>query len=159
MWSRVSSPPTVRVTPAGAVFGETELDQQVGVTFWFLVVAFAVGVGLGFCCAWRRSRHGLAAVAAVALSTVAAAAVCYWTGVHVFGPDASAQLASAPVGHRITAPLDLGTRIVFLGWPAGGLLGALAAIWWWPRQASSTPLAGSERTPSSPDTLAIDALR
>ncbi len=158
-WSRISSPPSVPMTRTGAIFGESQLDQQVGVTFWYLVLAVTVGVGLGFLCAWRRFRYGLVAVAAVAISTVAAGGVCYWTGVHVFGPDASAQLATATVGQRITAPLDLGTRIVFLGWPAGGLAGALVAIWCWPRQVPSIVPTRGELAPSSPGAPAPDALR
>lgn len=138
LWTKLAAPPAAVVTSDGVVFGETELNQQVGVTMWFLVTGLAAGLVIGFLLAWRGSRHGLTVVLAVLLACVLGSLVSYWTGVHIFGPDTKSQLASAAVGQRVTAPLSVGTPIAFFGWPVGGLVGALLAISWWPRQRASS---------------------
>lgn len=136
VWTRIAAPPAGLLTSGGVVFGETELNQQVAVTMKFLVTGLSAGLVVGLLLAWRGSRHGLAAVLAVVLACAVASFVSYWTGVHVFGPDAKAQLTSASVGDRITAPVSVGTKVAFLGWPIGGLIGALLAISWWPRTSA-----------------------
>lgn len=133
LWTRFGDPPAGVATAGGVAFGETELDQQVGVTIWFLVIGFALGVVAGFFLAWRRSRHGVATVLAVVIACVVAAFVSYWIGVHLLAPDTKADFAAARVGQRIATPVDVGTKVAFLGWPVGGLCGALGAMFWWPR--------------------------
>jgi hypothetical protein len=138
LWTKLASPPSGVLTSSGVVFGETQLNQDVGVTIWFLVTGVAVSFVVGLLSAWRGSRYGVPVVLAVVLACGVASLVSYWMGVHVFGPDTKSQLASAKVGQQITAPLSVGTRIAFLGWPVGGLVGTLVAIWWWwPRTRSS----------------------
>jgi hypothetical protein len=133
LWTHLASPANGTVTSSGVVLGETALNQEVGVTMWFLTTGVAVGllVGVGF--AWRSSRYGVTAVVAVVIACGLGSLVSYWTGVHLFGPDAKTELASARVGQHIALPVSVGTKIAFLGWPVGGLLGVLVAISRWPR--------------------------
>lgn len=145
LWAELARPPAGLLSSTGVVFGETELDKQVGVTMWFLVTGMVMGVVLGVALSWRGSRHGVTAVLAVLIGCCVASLVSYWSGAHLFGPDAKAQLASAAVGQRITAPVTVGTKIAFLGWPIGGLIGALAAISWWPRTRGSSAPASVTR--------------
>ncbi len=149
LWASLAGPPSAELTSDGAIFGEAQLDRQVGVTLWFAVLGAALGLLVGVAVAWRRSRYGVGAVFAVVLACVAASLVSYLTGVHVFGPDASAQLAEARVGQRVTAPVGLGTKIAYLGWPLGGLTGALFAICWWPRNLVEMPAAALRSSLSS----------
>lgn len=138
LWTRLSDPPAGTVTPTGVSFGETELDQQVGVTMWFLVIGFALCVVAGFVLAWQGFHHGVATVLAVVVACVVAGLVCYWIGLHVLAPDTKAEFAAAKVGQRIATPVAIGTKIAFLGWPVGGLAGALTAMLWWPRTQAAT---------------------
>lgn len=149
LWASLAGPPSAELTSDGAVFGEIQLDRQVGVTLWFVVTGAALGLLVGLAVAWRRSPYAVVAVLAVVLACVAASLSSYWTGVHVFGPDAQAQLARAKVGQRVTAPVSVGTKIAYLGWPIGGLTGALLAILWWPRSVVQMPAAPLESSLSS----------
>jgi hypothetical protein len=145
-WTQLASPPAGVLTSSGVVLGETELNQEVGVTMWFLLTGVTVGLLLGFLSAWRGSRYGVTAVLAVVAACFLGSLVSYWTGVHLFGPDAKAQLASAKVGQHVTTPVSVGTKIAFLGWPVGGLFGVLGAISWWPggkQRRAGSRLTGS----------------
>jgi hypothetical protein len=149
LWATLARPPAGVLTATGVVFGETELNAQVEVTMWFLLTGVAVGLLAGVVLAWRSSPHGVTAVLAVLVACCLAGLVSYWAGVHVFGPDASAQLASAEVGQRITAPVSVDTLVAFLGWPVGGLTGALTAISRWPNARESrsvTPVTSNVGT-------------
>lgn len=139
LWLKVADPPSAALTSTGAYFGDLERNQQVGVTLWFFVVGVALGLVAGLVVGWFGHRHGLTTVVAVLALCATAAWVTKWTGADVFGPDEQAQLADAHVGSHITLEVKLGTRIAYLGWPIGGLLGGLAAIFGWPRQRSSLP--------------------
>ncbi len=143
LWLQVADPPSIAMTSTGAYFGEVERNQQVGVTLWFFVVGIVVGLVAGLVVGWFGQRHGLATVAAVLALCAAAAWVSEWMGADVFGPDEQAQLATAHVGSEITLEVELGTRIAYLGWPIGGLLGGLTAIFSWPRQRSFLPSAAT----------------
>jgi hypothetical protein len=135
LWTRLASPANGTLTSGGVVLGETALNQEVGVTMWFLLTGVAVGLLVGLVFSWRGSRYGVTVVVAVALACCLGSLVSYWTGVHLFGPDAKTELASARVGQHIAVPLSVGTKIAFLGWPVGGLSGVLVAISRWPRTA------------------------
>jgi hypothetical protein len=137
LWTKLASPPAGVLTSTGVVFGETQLNQDVEVTMWFLATGVAVSFVVGLLSALRGSRYGVPVVLVVVVACCVGSLVSYWLGVHVFGPDTKAELASAKVGQHITAPLSVGTRIAFLGWPVGGLVGTLVAIWWWPPTSSS----------------------
>ena len=146
VWLQVADPPSAALTSTGAYFGELERNQQVEVTLWFFVVGVALGLVAGLVVGWFGHRHGLATVAAVLALCAAAAWVSEWIGADVFGPDEQAQLADARVGSQITLKVRLGTGIAYLGWPIGGLLGALATIFGWPRQRqflTRTPTSSS----------------
>jgi hypothetical protein len=125
--------PAGLATATGVQFGETELDQHVGVTMWFLVIGFTLGVVAGSVLAWRRPQHGVVTVLAVVLACIVAALVSYWTGAHLLAPDTKADFASARVGSRVPTAVGVDTLIAFLGWPVGGLSGTVAAILWWPK--------------------------
>ncbi len=133
MWPRLSDPPSGVVSSGGVFFGESELNSQVGVTLWFLVGGALLGLVAGLAVGWLGSRRGMATVFGVLALAAAACSVSYWTGVHVFGPDQRAQLATAREGSRITAAVGVDTFIAFLGWPIGALTGGLAAMAAWPR--------------------------
>lgn len=136
IWVRLSDPPSAALTSDGVYFGETELNQQVGVTLWFLAIGVALGLAAGLVVGWLGHRHGVTTVIAVLALCGAAALVTYLAGVHIFGPDEQAQLAGAAVGDQITSGMGVETKVALLGWPIGGLVGALAAMFGWPRQRS-----------------------
>jgi hypothetical protein len=135
LWTRLASPANGIITSGGVVLGETALNKEVGVTMWFLITGVAVGLLVGLVFSWRGARYGVTVVVAVALACCLGSLVSYWTGVHLFGPDAKTELASARVGQHIAVPVSVGTKIAFLGWPVGGLFGVLVAISRWPRTA------------------------
>jgi hypothetical protein len=137
LWTKLATPPSGVLTSGGVVFGETQLNQDVGVTMWFIVTGVAVSFVVGLVCAWRGSPYGVATVLALVAACVGGSLVSYWVGVHLFGPDTKAQLATAKVGQHITTAVSVGTKIAFLSWPIGGLAGTLVAIAWWPRAGSS----------------------
>ena len=132
-WVRLSDPPAAQLTPEGVFFGEAQLDQEVGVTLWFLALGLLAGVAAGLAVGWWGRRHGVAVVAAVVGLCIAGCAVTYVLGVHVFGPDEQEQVASARVGDFITSSVSVTSKVAYLGWPVGGLLGAMGAILGWPK--------------------------
>jgi hypothetical protein len=134
VWVQAANPPSAALTADGVYFGEAQLNQQAGVTLWYLVVGVGFGLVAGLIAGSLGQRHGVAAVVGVFAACVAAAAVSYGTGAHLFGPDQRVQLASAEVGDRITSSVRLDTLIAVLGWPIGGLMGGLAAILRWPQE-------------------------
>ncbi len=136
LWVKVAGPPAAALTADGVYFGENQLNQQVGVTLWYLAVGAFVGLVAGLVVGWLGQRHGLTTVAAVVGCCAAAALVSYWTGVHVFGPDEKAQLAHAEVGDQITSGVSVDALVAPLGWPIGGLVGGLAAMFRWPQEQS-----------------------
>ena len=132
-WVRVSDPPAARLTPDGVLFGEAQLDQEVGVTLWFLSLGLLAGLVAGLVVGWLGRRHGVVTVAAVVALCLAGCAVTYLLGVHVFGPDEQQQVASARPGDLITSSVSVTSKVVYLGWPVGGLLGAMGGILGWPK--------------------------
>jgi hypothetical protein len=145
LWTRLASPANGIRTSSGVVLGETALNQEVGVTMWFLTTGVAVGLLLGLGFAWRNSRYGVTVVVAVVLACGLGSLISYWTGVHLFGPDAKTQWASTTVGQHIAVPVSVGTTIAFLGWPVGGLFGVLVAISRWPRTSERLTAIRSRR--------------
>lgn len=156
VWVTVADPPSAKLTAQGGVFfGEVELDRQVGVTLWFIVVTLAFGIISGLVVAWRSYRHGLVVVLAIIVMSVVGSWLTSRFGADLFGADPRAQLETAEVGDLITSGVGVGTRIAYLGWPIGGLVGAMVGVSWWPkRQAGPTmpPLSSSLGPQSSSST-------
>ncbi len=139
IWSQVADPPAAPLTSRGVSFGEVQLNQQSEVTMWFLVVGFGFGLLSGMVVGWLGERRGTITVLAVlALSSVGSGLAAY-LGITVFGPDAGVQAAAAAVGDRITSDLSVGSALVYLGWPIGGLLGACSAIFFWSVPSNDLP--------------------
>jgi ABC-type uncharacterized transport system permease subunit len=142
----LADPPTVRVASDGGLYlGEQALNQQSGVTLWFLVVGLVVGALAGLVTGWFARRFGWPTVVGVLVLCVVGAVGSRYLGQHVFGPDPVAAAAHATVGTPIQLDVRLDTWVAYLGWPIGGLLGALVAITCWSRH--ETP---RQAPPSSP---------
>jgi hypothetical protein len=154
VWAEVADPPQLVVANGGAYLsGELAYDAQVVVTLWFLVVGVVGGAVTGFFTGLAGRRHGAATVVAVLALTVIASALSAWVGIHVFGPDLTAELAGAKVGDLVTAQLSISTAVAYLGWPIGGLLGALAGVAFWPPERKGPQInliSGTVVGPSSP---------
>ncbi len=141
IWVAVADPPSAQLTAEGVFFGVAELDQESGVTFWFMVVTLAFGVVSGLVVAWRGYRFGVVTVVAVLVLSVIASVLTYWVGHLVFGADVQAQLETAEVGDTITSEVTLGTKVAYLAWPVGGLIGVLAAVFAWPKHQNRPEVA------------------
>jgi hypothetical protein len=134
LWVRLADPPTVPLAANGGLYlGEQALDQQSGVTVWFLVLGVVFGVVAGLLVGWFGRRVGWPAVVAVLLLSAIGALLSRYLGVHVFGPDSHAAASHAAVGTPIQLDVHLDTWVAYLGWPIGGLVGVLAAIAGWSR--------------------------
>jgi magnesium-transporting ATPase (P-type) len=146
-WVWAADPPTSTIERGGGVFfDEQQLNQQVGVTLWFLVIGSVLGLVTGAVIAHRAQAYGVLAVVGVLLTCMIATAASAWLGVQVLGPDQQAQLADATVGTRVTAELDVTTVVAYLGWPVGGMVGALLAIARWPTAHIAAPMDLSSAT-------------
>lgn len=148
LWVTLADPPSTRLTATGLTFGESSFDQVSAITFWFFVVGFGAGGVLGLVAALLGRRHGLVSVLAILLMCWAGAALTLWSGIHIFGPDQpidfvallnatpeerTTMLAEFENGDRLVSQLDLTTGVALLGWPAGGMAGALAGAFYWPK--------------------------
>lgn len=138
LWVSLADPPSVPLAAnRGLYLGEQALDQQSGVTLWFLVVGAAFGAVAGVVVGWFGRRVGWPVVFAVLVLCVVGSLGSRYLGVHVFGPDPQEASAHAQVGTLIQIDVRLDTWVAYLGWPIGGLLGVLAAIAGWTRAESS----------------------
>ncbi len=146
LWVWLADPPTVEVTESGAFFGEAQLNQQVEVTLWF----FALGTGLGLVCGLVVSalgnRHGVATVLSVLILCAVASALTAYVGITVWGPQGPSGSDPPSVGDIFESELQISSKIAYLGWPIGGLIGAVAGIVRWPKAADPPPLASSSDT-------------
>lgn len=132
-WAQLADPPSATLTRQGVFLGgETDYNQQVTVTLWFLLVGGVLGFVSGLFVGWRGRRHGIATVLAVLLLCAAASSLSAWLGVNVLGPDLSAQAEAAAVGDLVRSELSITSDVAYLGWPIGGLVGALLGIGSWP---------------------------
>ncbi len=147
VWVAVADPPAAELTAEGGVFfGEAELDRQVGVTLWFIVVTLVFGIVSGLAVAWRSYRHGLGVVLAILAMSIVGSWLTSRFGQDLFGADPQAQLETAKPGDLITGDVSLGTRVAYLGWPIGGMIGAMAGVSGWPkreRRLSMAPVSSS----------------
>jgi hypothetical protein len=134
VWNKIADPPQAPLTKQGAFLGEVGLNQQAEVTLWFLVVGLAFGLVAGLVVGWFGQRRGSVTVVAVVVLCAVATALTAYLGISVFGPDAKAQAAHAAIGSLITSNLSIGSKLVYLGWPIGGMVGACVAIFMWPER-------------------------
>jgi hypothetical protein len=133
VWDKVADPPQALVTDHGVFLtGEPSYNAQVVVTLSYLVVGFVGGVISCFVLGIVGRRHGPAVVVAVVLLCAAATGIGAWSGKHVFGPDLKSQVAAAKPGDVVTTGLSISSDVAYLGWPIGGLLGAVIGITLWP---------------------------
>jgi hypothetical protein len=147
LWARLADPPTATVTSNGLKFGELEFDQVVGVTMWFMFIGLAFGLVLGAAVGWMGRRHGAVTVIAVLGLCLAGTGLTMVWGAHLFGPDnainmvdlftssARSPLHDAGVGDVLSSELAVRSSVAYLGWPIGGLLGAILGIFGWPKPA------------------------
>ncbi len=134
LWSVVADPPVGVLTDKGVFLTEERAyDQQVVMTLWFLVVGVGLGLLCGLAVGLLGRKHGVTTVVAVLVMTAIASGLSAWLGIEVFGPDPQAQVASSAVGDPITAALEIATKVAYLGWPIGGLLGLLVGVSTWTR--------------------------
>jgi hypothetical protein len=134
------------LTATGLSFGEREFDRVAGVTLWFLVIGLVFGLVLGGAVGWMGRRHraetGLAGVALC----LAGSGLTQLFGTQLFGPaqgidmvelftsDSRAPLRDAAVGDVIRSELAVRSNVAYLGWPIGGMIGAIAGISGWSRR-------------------------
>lgn len=141
LWVSLSDPPRIRLAAdGGAYLGEVALNQQAGITMWFLAIGVVLGLVAGALVGWFGQRFGWLAVLAVLVLCTVATLESRYLGVHVFGADAASEVASAHPGDLIRLGVKLDTLVGYLGWPIGGLLGALGAIAFWGRVESPRDL-------------------
>ncbi len=138
LWVALSDPPRAPLYSDGGIYlGEQALNQQSGVTLWFIVVGAGFGAVAGLAVSWFGQRFGWLTVAAVLALCVVGSVVSRYVGVHVFGPDPKAEAARAATGDLIRLGVQLDTWVAYLGWPIGGVLGALAGIAGWSRRETA----------------------
>lgn len=149
LWSVLAEPAQALVTAQGVfIADEVGYDQQVVVTLWFLVLGGVLGAAAGFTVGLLGRRSGPLLVVAVLLLTVVGCALSVWLGVHVFGPDPKAAVASAEVGDTITAALEITSDVAYLGWPIGGLAGLIVAVLTWKVPKPPAPPWSSSTLPA-----------
>lgn len=146
IWVSIADPPTVALAADGGLYlGEQALDQQSGVTLWFLVIGGCFGVVAGLVVCWFGRRSGWWSVVGVLALCTVGAVVSRYVGVHVLGSDPQVAAGDAHVGDLVQLGVQLDTWVAYLGWPIGGLIGALGAIACWDR--SQRP---PQTSPASP---------
>lgn len=134
IWVSLADPPRVALSSDGGLYlGEQALDRQSGVTLWFLVVGGCFGVVAGLAVCWFGRRSGWWSVVGVLGLCAVGAVVSRYLGVHVFGSDPAVAAGGAQVGDLVQLGVQVDTWVAYLGWPIGGLLGALGAISCWDR--------------------------
>jgi hypothetical protein len=138
LWVTLSNPPKVPLSPGGGVYlGEQALNAQSGVTLWFIVLGAIFGAVAGLVVGWFGKRFGWFTVVAVLLFSVTGALLSGYLGQHVFGADPRDEVVGAKVGDLIQVGVSLDTKVAYLGWPIGALVGVLAAISGWSNSGNS----------------------
>lgn len=152
LWVALADPPSTRLTTSGLEFGELAFDHVSAITFWFVAVGFAFGLVLGLVAALLGRRHGIVTVLAILVMCWIGTTLTLWCGVHLFGPDhpvdfvalfdatpkeRTQTLSSFENGDLLVSSLKLTTWVGLLGWPVGGMVGALVGAFWWPKAPKS----------------------
>lgn len=133
VWVHLAPPPRAPLTRHGVLFGEVQLNQEIVVSLWFLIVGLVAGVVAGVLVAIFGYRHGLMAPFAVLVACVVGTAATAVLGIFVFGPNVAAEAATAHVGTIVSDPMSVQTSVAYLGWPIGGGFGAMAGMVGWPK--------------------------
>ncbi len=146
LWARLADPPAARLTTQGLAFGELAFNQVSAITFWFITVGFGLGVVLGVVAALFGKRHGLVTPLGILLMCVVGTFLTLWSGIHWFGPNHPVDFVGLYVatpkertqllsgfkdGDLLVSSLRLTTPVALLGWPIGGMLGALGGSYVW----------------------------
>lgn len=134
LWVYLAEPPAVPLSGEGVFPGERELDQQTEVTMWFLGVGVVGGMITGLATGWLGHRHSWVSVVGVLVLGAVAAAATYRSGV-LFRPDPEV------LGGLVTSGIVIDSWVVALGWPIGGLIGALGAIFGWRKESKGLRVA------------------
>lgn len=138
LWVVLSDPPRAPLYADGGVYlGEQALNQQAGVTLWFIVIGAGFGAVAGLAVSIFGARFGWLTVVAVLVLCLVGTVASRYVGAHVFGSDPKAEAAHAATGDLIRLGVQLDTWVAYLGWPIGGALGALAGISGWSRRESA----------------------
>lgn len=139
LWVALSDPPRARLFSNGGIYlGEVALNQQAGVTMWFIVLGAAAGAIAGLVVGFFGVRFGWLTVVAVLALCAVGNIVSRYAGVSVFGADPHAEAVNAQTGDLVQLGVQVDTWIAYLGWPIGGVLGALAGIAGWSRHESTS---------------------
>ena len=150
LWVVLSDPPRARLYSDGGIYlGEQALNQQSGVTLWFLVLGAAFGAAAGLLLSVIGARFGWLTVGAVLVLSVVGCIVSRYAGMDVFGSDPRAEAASASTGDLVRLGVQVDTWVAYLGWPIGGVLGSLGGIvtWSWRDTTVISPTLDSTATP------------
>jgi hypothetical protein len=147
VWDRVTTLAAYRVTKSGAYIDEPGLSLVFSSDGWFLVVGLGLGLVGGAALGLAYRRHGFVMVLAVLAGSCLAGYVAYRLG-HQLGPtDLRERLRAAKPGQLVPIALSVRSTGCLLGWPIGGLLGALGAALSWKRSdpQAAVPVVASRR--------------
>ncbi|MBA3264776.1 MAG: hypothetical protein H0T14_00170 [Nocardioidaceae bacterium] len=144
LWVWLADPPAVEVTTSGAFFGEAELNSQVEVTLWFFAVGAVLGLVCGLVAGALGNRHGVVTVLAVLTLSAVASGVSAYVGVAHWGSAGSLESEPPALGATLESGVEITSKVAYLGWPIGGLIGAATAISRWPRTEHSSGSASSD---------------
>jgi hypothetical protein len=151
LWNLLADAPDGVVFEGEVFYDEVQLNVQAEMTLWFILIGVLAGIVAGLVVGLLGPRHGVVTVVAVLVLCAVASALSAWLGIHVFGPDQEAQIAAVEEGGEVSGQFSVDTWVAYLGWPVGGMIGALAAISGWPHEDTDAPSAGAnEPGPPAP---------
>jgi hypothetical protein len=164
LWITVADPPSAELSANGLKFGESSFDHVSAITLWFFLLGLGIGLVLGLVAALMGRRHGWVTVVAIVLMTWVGASLTVWWGVHLIGPDhpidfvalfngttqqRAEMLKGLKPGDELVSTVALSTPVALLGWPMGGMVGALLGASMWPTEAKA-PRQDVQMSPSVP---------
>ena len=129
VWWQVTPLAEFTRTADNAQMGEDQLGRQVASDGWFFVIALVGGVLSGVALVLLRRRDPVATVVLVTLGGLLAAWLMRELGLWLGPADPQSVLPDVAVGHKVPLQLETSTTGVFLAWPIGALLGAVAVLW------------------------------
>lgn len=130
LWWLLAEPAYFTVSEGGGLgMGEVELSRRFGADGWYVVIALVLGLLSGGALTWWRSRDHLLTTALLLAGSVLAAAVMTLLGRVLGPPDPATVAATAAVGDRVAAQLEVSARAAYLVWPIATFAGALMVLW------------------------------